>query len=70
MTHPAASSFSSSTPGYSPHFDRDDAVASPVRRDWTLAQRFGFRFLLVYVVLYTFPGPINELPGTGFLSDP
>ena len=70
MTHPAASSFSSSTPGYSPHFDRDDAVASPVRRDWTLAQRFGFRFLLVYVVLYTFPGPINELPGTDFLSDP
>ncbi len=70
MTHPAASSFSSATTGYSPQSDRDVAVASPVQRNWTLAQRFGFRFLLLYVVLYTFPGPINELPGTDFLSDP
>jgi hypothetical protein len=70
MTHPHAAPLAPPAPSYSPVSDRDDGVASPAQRDWSLAQRFGFRFLLVYVVLYTFPGPINELPGTGLLSDP
>lgn len=70
MTDPHAPPHAPPTPGYSPLSDRDAGVALPAQRDWTLTQRFGFRFLLVYVVLYTFPGPINELPGTDFLSVP
>jgi len=70
MTHPTATPLAPPAPGYSPLSDRDDVLASPTQREWSLAQRFGFRALLVYVVLYTFPGPISGLPGTDFISDP
>jgi hypothetical protein len=73
MTHSDASSLAQSTPApsYSPLSDREGSGAqSPADVEWSVAQRFAFRFLLVYVVLYTFPGPVNELPGTDFLSDP
>ncbi len=70
MTDPAAPPLASSPPSYSPLFDQTAGSAQPAHQDWTLAQRFGFRALLVYVVLYTFPGPISELPGTDFLSEP
>jgi hypothetical protein len=70
MTQPHAPS-AAPGPVYDPTFDR---VAQPApdatTREWTFAERFGFRFLVVYVVLYTFPGPINELPGTDFISTP
>jgi len=73
MTNPNAPSLAEATrpPVYSPLSDRDGAVTQSERQsEWTLAQRFGFRFLLVYVLLYSFPGPLSELPGTDFLSDP
>src|SRR5215213_6025640 len=72
MTHPDAPSLAAPTvASYSPLSDRDDgSTQSPAQAEWTLAQRFGFRFLLLYVVLYTYPGPLNELPGTDFLSNP
>jgi len=38
-------------------------------REWNLAQRLGFRFALIYVLLYTFPGPVDELPGADFLRN-
>jgi len=70
MTQAQASSIAS-TPPYHPFSDRDtEPAARETTREWTLAERFGFRFLLVYVVLYTFPGPINELQGTDFISEP
>lgn len=73
MTHPDAPSLAQSAPApaYSPLSDRDtDSAQSRPQVEWSLAQRFGFRFLLVYLVLYTFPGPLSELPGTDFLSSP
>jgi len=70
MTDPAAPLLASSPPSYSPLFDSADNSAPATEKDWTLAQRFGFRALLLYVALYTFPGPISELPGTDLLSDP
>ena len=73
MTNPNAPSLAEATrrPVYSPRSDRDGGGTQPERHvEWSLAQRFGFRFLLVYVLLYTFPGPLSELPGTDFISDP
>src|SRR5438105_2440749 len=70
MTQPDAPSLAPPAAAYSPLSDRIGSAPESAPADWTLAQRFGFRTLLVYVVLYTFPGPINELPGTDFLSDP
>src|SRR5215208_4553010 len=56
--------------GYSPLSDRDAATtAAPVDRERSLAQRVGFRFAFVYLLLYTFPGPVNELPFTDFIGD-
>ena len=70
MTQPQAPSVAP-TAAYHPRSDRDtEPTAQETAREWTLAERFGFRFLLVYLVLYTFPGPINELPGTDFISEP
>ena len=57
-------------PAYSPISDRDPDAATLERREWSPAQRFAFRVLFTYVVLYTFPGPLSELPGTDFISTP
>src|SRR5215831_15646500 len=70
MTQPPAPSIAP-PPSYHPFSDRGSEPAAQDRtRDWTLAQRFGFRVLLVYLVLYTFPGPFSELYGTDFISRP
>jgi uncharacterized membrane protein YphA (DoxX/SURF4 family) len=70
MTHPDAPSVAA-TPIYSPLSDRDGEASTPADvHEWNVAQRIGFRFLLVYILLYTYPGPIDELPFTGFLSTP
>jgi uncharacterized membrane protein YphA (DoxX/SURF4 family) len=55
------------TTAYSP--DSDRRSSAPESHEWTLAQRFGFRVTLIYVALYTFPGPVHELPGVDFLGD-
>ncbi len=55
---PADSSASSST----------SAAAAPPA--WSAWQRFGFRFLFAYLVLYIFPFPINYLPGIGPVLTP
>lgn len=52
---------------YSPRSDRD--ASTPVDREWSFAELLGFRFAVIYVLLYTFPGPIQELPGVSFLGD-
>jgi len=70
MTQPHAPSIAL-TPSYHPLSDRrSEPTTQEATRDWTLAERFGFRLVLVYVVLYTFPGPIHELYGTDFISKP
>src|SRR5690242_20303311 len=69
MTQPSAPSIPV-TPSYHPRSDRDSGLPAEPMREWTLAERFGFRVLVAYVVLYTFPGPINELPGTDFITSP
>jgi len=54
---------------YTPFSDR--TARQPVMTpDWTLAQRLGFRFALVYILLYTYPGPVQELPFLSFTSAP
>jgi hypothetical protein len=68
VTHPDASSIA--PPAYSPISDRDTGAAPLETRSWSLAQRFGFRAFFTYLVLYTFPGPLSELPGTDFISAP
>jgi uncharacterized membrane protein YphA (DoxX/SURF4 family) len=45
---------------YAPALDRSLSSLGP-SHDWNLVQRLGFRFALVYVVLYTFPGPFYAL---------
>jgi hypothetical protein len=65
MTQPDTSVIAPTTT-YSPHSDRAPSVDEP--RVWTLAQRFGFRLMFVYVLLYTYPGPLDELPGVDFLG--
>ena len=70
MTHPEAPSVAA-TPIYSVSSDRDREASSEAELpEWNVAQRIGFRFLLVYILLYTYPGPIDELPFTSFLSKP
>src|SRR5215510_6691673 len=60
--------------GYSPVSDRTpvierETVAAPERAvQWSLAKRVGFRFAFAYILLYTFPGPIDELRGTDVVS--
>ena len=34
---------------------------------WSLPMRLGFRFAFVYLVLYSFPGPLEFIPGVGSL---
>jgi len=72
MTHPIPDAPSVATaPTYSPASDRDRDVSMQTDvGEWNVAQRIGFRFLLVYIVLYTYPGPVDELPFTSFLSTP
>ena len=70
MTQPHSPSTTSAVT-YTPLSDRTpEPILADTTREWTLAERFGFRFLLVYAVLYTFPGPLSELPGTDFISNP
>ena len=70
MTQTYAPSLAS-TPSYDPRSDRDaEPTSRESTRDWTFAERFGFRFLLAYVLLYTFPGPISGLPGADYISKP
>ena len=65
MTHSDASVLAPAT-AYTPQSDRGGA-ASTEPREWNLAQRLGFRFALIYVLLYTYPGPLDELPGVDVL---
>jgi uncharacterized membrane protein YphA (DoxX/SURF4 family) len=67
MTHSDAS-VTAPTTEYSPHSDRGTPAPSE-SREWSVAQRLGFRFAFIYVLLYTFPGPVDELPGVDFLRD-
>jgi hypothetical protein len=70
MTQPHAPSIAPA-PSYHPYSDRvTEPAPREETRDWTLAERFGFRVLLVYLILYTFPGPVSELYGTDFISTP
>jgi uncharacterized membrane protein YphA (DoxX/SURF4 family) len=67
MSHADASVIAPTT-AYTPQSDRGGAApAEP--REWNFAQRFGFRFALIYTLLYTYPGPLDELPGVDFLRD-
>src|SRR5581483_9806339 len=65
MTH---STTAQATAGYTPASDRDPADSGGAAK-WSLAQRFGLRFAIVYVLLYTFPGPVQELPFTDWISN-
>jgi uncharacterized membrane protein YphA (DoxX/SURF4 family) len=50
---------------YTPQSDRPSTGAAP--SEWSLARRLGFRFAFIYILLYTYPGPLDELPGVDFL---
>jgi uncharacterized membrane protein YphA (DoxX/SURF4 family) len=68
MTQPDLARASEAGATYSPHSDR--AAAPAVESgEWSLAQRAGFRFAFIYILLYTYPGPLDELPGVDFLRD-
>src|SRR5437016_1733940 len=73
MTHPDAH-VAAHEPVYSPQSDRDLArsaeLPSPETHGWNLAQRLGVRFLVVYFILYPFPGPLEELPLLGAVQEP
>jgi uncharacterized membrane protein YphA (DoxX/SURF4 family) len=69
MTHPDAPAVSTAST-YSPAFDRPNDPAAIDAHEWSLGTRLGFRFVFVYILLYSYPGPINELPFTDFLSTP
>jgi hypothetical protein len=69
MTQPDAPSLVAA-PTYSPVSDRESRDVSPHEREWSWVERFGFRLFFTYVLLYTFPGPLSELPGTDFISAP
>lgn len=56
-------------PTYTPHSDRDLIAEAPARH-WSLLQRLGFRFLVIYVVLYSFPSPLDEIPYVDVLQKP
>jgi hypothetical protein len=58
----------SPTAAYTPDSDRS-TDASPAR-EWNVVQRFGFRFALIYTLLYTYPGPLDALPGAEMLFKP
>lgn len=66
MTQPDTSVIAPTT-RYSPRSDQSTPATD--QQAWNLAQRFGFRVTLLYVALYTFPGPIHELPGVDFIGD-
>jgi hypothetical protein len=68
MTHADALG-AATAPAYSPHSDRVPAT-SGTPRPWTLAQRLGFRFALVYVLLYTFPSPLDVIPWVENIGTP
>src|SRR5947209_1176808 len=73
--HPLPMTYSgtaaSVAPSYTPESDRDTSAPSGTgASDWNTAQRFGFRFAVVYFLLYTFPGPLGALPYTQWLSWP
>src|SRR6185503_14698299 len=53
---------------YTPTSDRPPTPV-PETREWTVTQLLGFRFALLYVLLYTFPGPFSELVGIGFVGE-
>lgn len=67
MTHPDARSLGAPLP-YTPQFDRAplDAVD---HAPWSLSRLLAFRFTLIYLLLYTFPGPVQELPWTDWLGN-
>jgi hypothetical protein len=67
MTHvPIATTAAAS---YSPSSDRDLIVTVPPE-PWSRLQVLGFRFLVIYFLLYSFPGPIAEVPYLGIVQKP
>ncbi len=37
---------------------------------WSLARRIAFRFVFVYLIVYMFPSPVDQLPGLEWLTEP
>src|SRR3954465_14148108 len=54
---------------YSPSSDRD-LIATEPPREWSRLQLLGFRFLVIYFLLYTYPGPIAQIPYLDVLQKP
>ena len=67
MTH--APIATTAAPTYSPSSDRDFIGTVP-SKGWPRLQLLGFRFLVIYVLLYFFPGPIAEVPYLDVLQKP
>jgi hypothetical protein len=59
----------SAAPTSSPSSDRD-LIAKAPPKEWTLLQLLGLRFLVSYFLLYSFPGPIAEVPYLDIVQKP
>ena len=46
------------------------ARMEPAPESWSLARRFGFRFAVLYGMLYCLPFPLTHLPYTGWITGP
>ena len=67
MTH--APIATTAAPTYSPSSDRD-LIAKVPPKGWSRLQLLAFRFLVIYVLLYSFPSPIAEIPYLDILQKP
>lgn len=52
-----------------PHAPAGEPTTDIPEVSWTATQRVGFRFLVAYVLLYTFPFPLDQLPLIGGLGE-
>jgi len=67
MTHSHIAA--TAAPTYSPSSDRDLIPKVPPK-EWSHLQLLGFRFLVIYFLLYSFPGPIAEVPYLDIVQKP
>src|SRR4029450_12021106 len=67
MTHSHIAA--TAAPTYSPSSDRDLIPKVPPK-EWSRLQLLGFRFLVIYFLLYSFPGPIAEVPYLDIVQKP